>query len=206
MTTKMKCEKIRPLFAPFEAGGLDAGLADRVKDHLCGCPSCRGFLERTHKLRALLALKRHEQPDEFYYRTYLPEFHRRLYSNMVRPKSLWGWVRAALELNNRVIFALRAGTVLAGAILVMLSLYTAHLSLQIDASQQAMNVQERQAQAIGRGGGLLPDAHHVGRIGAKCALQRAPSHLERRAIYDANVKVRKALAQHGRHRGRLPGA
>lgn len=148
MTANMNCKKARPLFSLLEGGELEGQVAGGVRGHLEGCSECRGLAARSRRLQALLALKRHEQPDEFYFRTFLSGFHRRLYADIVRRKSLWSTIRAALELDHRVGFALRAATLCAGGALVSLSLYTSHLSLQTNADQLAMNASDRSSRGV----------------------------------------------------------
>ncbi len=148
--TNMNCKKARPLFSLLEGGELEGQVAGGVREHLESCPECRGLATRTRRVQALLALKRHEQPDEFYFRTFLSGFHRRLYADLVQRKSLWGTIRAAFELDQRAGFALRAATFCAGVALVTLSLYTSHLSLQTNTEQLAMNAADRLSRNVAR--------------------------------------------------------
>lgn len=92
----MKCDKIQIHLPSYAAGHLGSGEVPAIRAHLDGCPDCRTSLEKTTRLRSLLAFKRHEQPDEFFFRTYLSNFHRRLISDMARqPASIWTQVREA---------------------------------------------------------------------------------------------------------------
>jgi len=81
----MTCDSIRPFLSTLDS--LDVAHAGRVNGHLAACPDCRGEVVRIRKLRNLIALKRHEKPDEFFLRTFNESFHRRLVSEMAQKPS-----------------------------------------------------------------------------------------------------------------------
>lgn len=93
----MKCDTVRPQLPSYAAGNLGSAETAGVDTHLAGCPECRGGLAATRKLRALLAFKRREQPDEFFFRTFLTDFHRRLISDMAHRRTPGSRVRDLLD-------------------------------------------------------------------------------------------------------------
>lgn len=88
----MKCAKVCLQLAAFSSGEIGDSEGKKIQEHLAGCANCRESLRTTQQLRALLALKCYERPDEFFFRTYLVEFHRRLLSGIVREIPLWAKV------------------------------------------------------------------------------------------------------------------
>jgi anti-sigma factor RsiW len=123
------------------------GCLDAVKAHLAACPDCASTLERTRRLQSLLSLKRHERPDEFVERNFLPEFHRRLYANIVRRRTFLSRVRAFLEFDGGIPATVRALTLASALALSLLSLYTVHTSMITGAGTQSVVAQHRALQA-----------------------------------------------------------
>jgi len=132
----MKCEKARPFLPALAADRLDDLAAGEIHQHLAGCAVCRSSLEKSRRLRMLLSLKRHEQPDAFFFQTYLANFHRRLYSEMIQKRSVWSRIREAVSVKSRPFgWLLRASTAMAGIGLVLLGLYAVQLSVKNHTSQ-----------------------------------------------------------------------
>ncbi len=125
----MKCDKIQIHLPLYAAGHLESGEAPAVRSHLDGCPDCRASLAKTMRLRSLLAFKRHEQPDEFFFRTYLTEFHRRLISDMSKQTTFWSRAREAFARWEFGDSLPRLAYGAAFAVFV-LSLYLAHVAMQ----------------------------------------------------------------------------
>ena len=140
----MNCKKARIYFPSFAACDLEGRAAKRVADHLMHCPDCQMSFEKTRKLRALLALKRHEQPDEFFFRTYVSEFHRRLYSEMIKRKPFWSALRAIFDRASGMSWVLRATIPVAAAMVILLGLYSSHVSQE---NNRALEAVFRQSQA-----------------------------------------------------------
>ncbi len=126
----MKCEKVCLHLAAFSVGEIGEGEEKKIQEHLAGCANCRESLRTTQQLRALLALKRYERPDEFFLRTYLAEFYRRLLSGMVREVSLWTRICKIFSLGEGWKgIDLRFGWgVFVGV--VFLGFYVAHVSIE----------------------------------------------------------------------------
>ena len=127
----ISCEKVRPYLPALAGGDPENRIAAQFHQHAADCPDCRKDLETSRRLRSLLALKRHEKPDEFFFRAYLSEFHRRLLSEIVRKKSsLWERIREVMtpgwgpaDILLRLSYSAAIGV-------VVLSLYTARISLE----------------------------------------------------------------------------
>lgn len=115
----MNCQKIRQLLPAFAAQGLEGSNEHKVKAHLDHCADCKGSLAKTQKLRALLALKQHEQPDEFFFRTYLSEFHRRLYSQILQKPSFLGKLNEIFLWNRPARFLWRVSSAVLMLVLTM---------------------------------------------------------------------------------------
>ncbi len=124
------CKKVQRLLPMFAGESLEKIYADQIHAHLSNCSSCQSHFEKTRKLRSVLALKQHEQPDDFFFRNYLSEFHRRLYRDMLQPRSLWRKIGDALGMNQRLDLVLRGVGigVFATVAIIILSLYSVHLS------------------------------------------------------------------------------
>jgi len=103
----MKCEKARTLFPVFAAKRLQGIEKTRVESHVADCPDCSDALMKTSRLQMLLSLKRHEKPDEFFFRNYVPEFHRRLCADVVQKqsRSFWTKIRESFSFETNWIFA-----------------------------------------------------------------------------------------------------
>ena len=135
----MNCKKARTYLPSLAASGFEGRTGKRVADHLTQCPDCQMSFEKTRKLQALLALKRHEQPDEFFFRTYVSEFHRRLCSEMIRRKPFWSVLQTIFEPAIRATRVLGATLSLAAAMVILLGLYSSHVTTESNRIQQARN-------------------------------------------------------------------
>lgn len=125
----VNCRSALPHLEALADGTPAKGRLAAVKAHLATCPDCAGTLERTRRLQGLLALKRHERPDEFVERNFLPEFHRRLYADIVRRRSFLSRVRSFLEFEGGMPALVRGLSLACALVLSLLSLYTVHTSL-----------------------------------------------------------------------------
>jgi hypothetical protein len=119
----MNCKKVLAIIPSISPSLEDIDFKD-VRTHLESCPSCQTSYSKTQKLRSLLALKRHEKPDEFFVRTFTSEVHRRVCSEMIQRPSLWTRLRQAFTWESRPVSIFAYSTVF-GAI--VLSLCTVHL-------------------------------------------------------------------------------
>ena len=126
----ISCKKVYQLLPRLAAESLEKDGTEQIHAHVKSCPSCQGHLEKTRKLRAILALKQYEQPGEFFFRTYLSEFHRRLYRDMLQPRSLGRKIKDALGLNQRLDLVLRGVGIgiFASVAMLTLSFYITDLS------------------------------------------------------------------------------
>jgi hypothetical protein len=106
----MKCEKARTFFPILAAQRLQGSDKTEVELHVSGCPECTTALEKTRKLQSLLGLKKHEQPDEFFLRTYVSEFHRRLYTEVVQERSLGFWSKMVEKFSFQISWPIAAQT------------------------------------------------------------------------------------------------
>ena len=127
----MTCEKVHELLPAFDANHLASGESVLVRDHLSVCTICQGRLESTRKLRSLLALKRHEKPDEFFMRTFTAQFHQKLLSSVIRKRSVLDYAPEWLERTFRSIW-LQGAAVAALAILIFFNFYPARQSSESD--------------------------------------------------------------------------
>lgn len=133
-----KCQKVRSFFPLFLAQNLDECDSKLVKLHLDQCPNCQKSLEKSRNLRTLLSLKRYEQPGEFFFRTYVSEFHRRICSEVLQKNSIWFRLREVFSAQiGAVHWMIRAVSYSAGLAVILLSLYTAHLSMKNSVSESA---------------------------------------------------------------------
>ncbi|MCC7519504.1 MAG: hypothetical protein IT578_10000 [Verrucomicrobiae bacterium] len=82
----------------------------------------------------MISLKRHERPDEFVERNFLPEFHRRLYASFAVRRSFFSRVRAFLEFDGGLPVLARGLTLASALALGFLSLYTVHLSMKTNSA------------------------------------------------------------------------
>jgi len=137
----MNCKKMRTQFSSFAASDLEGRTAEKVADHLKQCPDCQTGLEKTRKLRALLSLKRHEQPNEFFFRTYLAGFHRRLHADMLRRRTFRDALRDVFESAVRPAWILRATLPIAAVLLVLVGVYFWHTSEENHRVRQALQNQ-----------------------------------------------------------------
>jgi hypothetical protein len=85
----MRCEKVSRHLPALVADQMDSREAVSVRKHLANCPDCAKSFEKTKSLRSLLSLKRHEKPDEFFLRNFVPEFRRRLCLEVIQKPSKW---------------------------------------------------------------------------------------------------------------------
>lgn len=134
----VNCRSARPHLEDLAEGAPAKGRLEAVRAHVAGCPDCARSLERTRRLQGLLALKRHERPDEQFERNFLPEFHRRLYANIVRRRSFLSRVRSFLEFDGGMPALVRGLSLAAALGLSLLSLYTVHTSLSTRAPAAPM--------------------------------------------------------------------
>lgn len=97
----MNCEKAKAFFPLLNSTPSQDPAHQEVASHVSTCESCSVALEKTRKLQQLLALKKHEQPDEFFMRTYVSEFHRKLYADVVKnqSRSIWSRIREAFTVD-----------------------------------------------------------------------------------------------------------
>jgi hypothetical protein len=145
----MKCEKARTLFPVLAAKRLQGSEKIEVESHLTDCPSCATALEKTRKLQALLSLKRLEKPDEFFFRNYVPEFHRRLYTDVVqeRSRSFWTKLREAFSFEIQGAFALQsvAAILLLGILGFGYHLYSPSAAQKINTSPEVAQISSASA-------------------------------------------------------------
>lgn len=129
----MKCEKIHPYLSEMAAGELQGGLGLEIHEHVEGCADCRGRLESTRRLRSLLSLKRAEKPDEFFLRTFVAEFHRRLLADMVRKpdffRQMWDALATWWE-SARILPRPAYGLAAIAALVIFLGLYAIRSPLE----------------------------------------------------------------------------
>ncbi len=125
----MKCEKVREFFPGLAANHLEGSQLDTVRMHLNGCPDCEKSFEKTKSLKALLALKRHEKPDEFFFRTYTAEFHRRLYNDLLQKQMFWNRLKETLIEKTPAYFLMR-GMKYAGVVILTFILSSAYFQRQ----------------------------------------------------------------------------
>jgi predicted anti-sigma-YlaC factor YlaD len=81
----MDCKKAQRLYDDLADGRVSEPVAVELRRHLAACTDCRVIRQRAMRLQQLLALKRHEQPVPAYFDRFLPEFHRRLAVEAMRP-------------------------------------------------------------------------------------------------------------------------
>jgi hypothetical protein len=118
----MKCDKVKTFLPSYAARSLKVRHVRGIDVHLQDCADCQKSLEKTRKLQSLLAFKREEKPDEFFLRNFLPEFHRRLYSDysdVVQKYSLWSQIREFFSLDKKVHYFFRVSS---GVALLVISL------------------------------------------------------------------------------------
>lgn len=139
----VNCHSARLHLEDFAEGSPAKGRLEAVKAHLAACPDCATALERTRRLQSLLSLKRHERPDEFVERNFLPEFHRRLYANIVRRRTFLSRVRSFLEFDGGMPATVRALTLASALVLGLLSLSTIHTSMTTGAGAQPVVAHQR---------------------------------------------------------------
>lgn len=119
----MNCHQAREFLPLLDAGSLDTQVTQQVSEHLQACPVCQVSLEKTRKLRAMLALKRYEQPDELFLRTFVADFHRRLDAAPAVSEGWWARLRTTFELDDRAVMALRASVALVAVLLVLVGVH-----------------------------------------------------------------------------------
>ncbi len=123
----MTCDIFRPFLSLKLSGSLDAKQARRVEAHLEKCPSCQADLVKAGKLRRLLALKRHEKPDEFFMNTFTAEFHRRVCAEMVQKPSFTQKLSELFEIVRQRMGIVSYSSAAAVAV-VAICLFAVHVS------------------------------------------------------------------------------
>jgi hypothetical protein len=126
----MNCRRALPFLEDLAAGAPAQGPLEAAKAHAAACPSCALALTRARRLQSLLSLKRHERPDAFAERTFLPEFHRRLYASIVRRRTFASRLRDLLSVDGGMPAMVRGLALASALVLSLLSLYTVHASLR----------------------------------------------------------------------------
>jgi hypothetical protein len=124
----MRCESVQKSLPAFVGNSLAGSEIKTIQEHLHTCSECQGSLAKTRKLRSLLALKRHEKPDEFFLRSFVPEFHRRLSAEIVRKPTFWTRCREAFSLDNTPAYLCLRVFRYASVAVAALVFYTAYLS------------------------------------------------------------------------------
>jgi anti-sigma factor RsiW len=116
------CKMFRPMLSAYAANELSEPDRHSIGVHLSSCEECRESAQKTLVLRSLLALKRHEQPGELFYRHFLSGVRQRLYSEVwVRP-SLWQRIVGWFEIPVWSSSMLRGVTAVAAVAALLLSL------------------------------------------------------------------------------------
>ncbi|MDD2709014.1 MAG: hypothetical protein PHV34_13595 [Verrucomicrobiae bacterium] len=120
----MKCKMVQEYLPMLAVRELEGQLGEQISEHLETCAACRNELAGARKIHALLALKRYEQPDEFFSRTFLDKLHQRLEAEERVQETWWSKVQAGLE----SLRGIPAMGVAAAAACLMLFLSVAALS------------------------------------------------------------------------------
>lgn len=84
----MKCDEARERMVSSPAGAPPADAAE----HLRGCEACRVFARRDETVRRLLALKRHEQPDDHFETRLLARVREEIAGTVPGRRWLPGWL------------------------------------------------------------------------------------------------------------------
>ncbi len=143
----MTCDTVRPYLSLIAAGSLESSHARRVDEHLGECADCQASLAKTRKLRSLLALKRHEQPDEFFMRTFTAEFHRRVCSEMVQKPSFRQKLTELISIARQRMGIVHYSSAAALAVLV-LSVFVVHISTSGISSESPKGTVIAQAASV----------------------------------------------------------
>lgn len=126
----VNCRSVQPHLGDLARGAPATGRLAPVRAHLDGCPACSAALERSRRLQALLALKRHERPDALVERNFLSEFHRRLYATVTRRRTLLSRLRSFFEAEEGWPLLVRGLAFASAIFLSLFSVYTVYLSKQ----------------------------------------------------------------------------
>jgi anti-sigma factor RsiW len=96
----MNCDKARSYLPALALHGPEGSQGNQVERHLAGCPTCQAALEKTRKLQSLFSQARHQtqlEAETEILRDFVPEFHRRLASEIITrkptiPERLRNWL------------------------------------------------------------------------------------------------------------------
>jgi hypothetical protein len=118
----MNCSKAQRLVQDLAAGQLTDGVARELQRHVTDCTDCRVAQQRASRLQQLLSVKRHEQPGQDYFDSFLREFHHRLAEATAPQPTLWERMLGALHIQNvptfRYGFAHAFGVVIAAGMIL----------------------------------------------------------------------------------------